>query len=87
MTDFALIWRQGRAARAARVSKPRTSVLGLLVAYLAQHAPAWQRVRTAVLAFLGFGFIDYGLWSWHLIAGCVGVGVSLLLWEALGGKR
>jgi hypothetical protein len=32
-----------------------------------------------------FGFLDYAAFQWSMIAGCVAVGVSLLVLEALGG--
>jgi hypothetical protein len=34
-----------------------------------------------------FAAIDTGLFGWHWIAGAVGVGVSLLVLEALGGSE
>jgi fatty acid desaturase len=75
-------WAQGRAAR-----KPRTSAPLLLraVAWAGRTVPPWRRVRTAVMQLTAFGFLDYAAWQWSMIAGCVAVGVSLLVLEALGG--
>ena len=85
MTTIAQAWTQ---ARAGRLKRPRrTPLLLALVAYLGRKLPAWKRVRTAAMQTAGFGAIDAGLFGWHWIAGAVGVGVSLLLLEALGGER
>lgn len=85
MTTVAQTW---AAARAGRPKRPRrTPLLLALVAYLARKLPAWKRVRTAAMQTAGFGAIDAGLLGWHWIAGAIGVGVSLLLLEALGGER
>lgn len=78
-------WRQARAAR--RVSRPRTPLLVALASWLAAHLPTWKRARTAVMQWAAFGAIDAGLFGWHWIAGSIGVGVSLLVLEALGGER
>lgn len=85
MTTISQAWAQGRAARArARRSTP---VLLALVAYASRKLPTWQRARTAVMQTAAFGAIDTGLFGWHWIAGAIGVGVSLLVLEAMGGER
>lgn len=75
-------WTQGRAAR-----KPRSSAPLLLraVAWAGRTLPTWRRARTAVMQVTAFGFLDYAAFQWTMIAGCVAVGVSLLVLEALGG--
>lgn len=85
MTTISQAWAQGRAARAR--TRTRTPLLLALIAYASRKLPTWQRARTAVMQTAGFGAIDAGLFGWHWIAGAVGVGVSLLLLEALGGER
>lgn len=78
-------WRQ---ARAQRVSRRRAApLLVALVSCLARILPTWKRARTAVMQWGAFAAIDTGLFGWHWIAGAVGIGVSLLVLEALGGDR
>jgi divalent metal cation (Fe/Co/Zn/Cd) transporter len=84
MTTIPLAWKQARATRAVRRHTP---MLLLFVAWLARTLPAWKRARTAVMQWAAFGAIDAGLFGWHWIAGAIGVGVSLLVLEALGGER
>jgi hypothetical protein len=57
------------------------------VAYAGRKLPSWKRARTAAMQTAGFGAIDAGLFGWHWIAGAIGIGVSLLILEALGGER
>lgn len=85
MTTVSEVWRAGRAAQPRR---PRsTPVLLALIAYAGRKLPTWKRARTAVMQWAAFAAIDTGLFGWHWIAGAVGVGVSLLVLEALGGER
>jgi hypothetical protein len=83
VTGYALAWQQARTARPER--KPRRPLLLALVGWLAARLPAWSKVRTAAMQITAFGFLDYAAWQWSTIAGCVAVGVSLLILEALGG--
>lgn len=83
MTTITQAWTQGRAARRTRRSTP---VLVMLVAWLARKLPAWKRARTAVMQWGAFAAIDTGLFGWHWVAGAIGVGMSLLILEALGGS-
>lgn len=85
MTTISQAWAQGRAARAR--TRTRTPVLLALVAYASRRLPTWKRARTAVMQWSAFGAIDVGLFGWHWIAGAIGIGVSLLVLEALGGER
>ena len=86
MTVFpvAQAWRQGRTA--SRRKSVATPFLLSLVTWFAGALPTWKRFRTATMQLMAFGFIDYAMFQWHLIAGCVAVGVSLLILEALGGE-
>lgn len=84
MVSLAAAWRTGRRERTVR---PRKSLVIAAVVWAAKRLPTWKRIRTAALTAAGFGFIDYALWSWHMIAGCIAVGASLLILEALGGER
>lgn len=85
MTTIPQAWAAGRAARAQRPRRP--SVVLAAVAWAARRLPGWKRARTAVMQTAAFGAIDTGLFGWHWIAGAIGVGVSLLVLEALGGDR
>ncbi|MET0916705.1 MAG: hypothetical protein ABWY81_10965 [Jiangellaceae bacterium] len=85
MTTIAGAWTTGRAARRNRPR--RTPLLLAFVAYLARILPTWRRARTAVMQTTAFTAIDVGLFGWHWIAGAIGIGVSLLVLEALGGER
>jgi hypothetical protein len=85
VTTVAQAWRAGRAARPRRARS--APALLVLVSWLATKTPAWKSARTAVMQWSAFAAIDTGLFGWHWIAGTVGVGVSLLVLEALGGER
>lgn len=85
MVSLGLAWSEGRAAR--KTARRRRPLLALFVAWLARTLPTWKRARTAVMQWAAFAAIDAGLFGWHWIAGAVGVGVSLLVLEALGGDR
>lgn len=85
MVSMAAAWRTGRAERGTRPARP--AVLPALVKLAAHVLPTWRRARTAALQVTAFGFLDYAAWSWHRIAGCVAIGVSLLILETLGGER
>ncbi len=85
MTTVTQTWTQARATRPRRARA--TPALLLLVSWLARKLPTWKRARTAVMQWAAFAAIDAGLFGWHWIAGTVGVGVSLLVLEALGGER
>lgn len=82
MTTVAEAWTAARAPR--RIRPARRPVLLMLVAWLGAHLPSWRKARTAVMQWAAFAAIDTGLFGWHWIAGAVGVGVSLLVLEALG---
>lgn len=86
MTTISQAWAQGRAARARkRRSMP---ILLALVAYASRKLPTWQRARTAVMQWGAAVSICWGLFTQaSLLAGFIGVGVSLLVLEALGGER
>lgn len=86
MTTISQAWAQGRAARAR--TRSRTPVLLALVAYASRKLPAWKGVRTAVMQWGAASSICWGLFTQaSLLAGFIGVGVSLLVLEALGGER
>lgn len=85
MTTITETWRAARATRPRRARS--TPVLLALIAYAGRKLPAWKRARTAVMQWSAFAAIDIGLFGWHWIAGAVGVGVSLLVLEALGGEH
>lgn len=85
MTTIQAAWRAGRATR-SRTARS-TPVLLALIAYAARKLPAWRKARTAIMQWSAFGAIDAGLFGWHWIAGAIGIGVSLLILEALGGER
>lgn len=86
-STFAAAYRAERAEKARKPRDKRTPLLVKAGRLAARHVPSWQRARTTVLASTGFAFIDYGLFEWHTIAGCIGTGVSLLIIEALGGEK
>ena len=83
MTTVGLAWRQARAGRPARVA--RTPLLLLFVAWCGRHLPTVARARTAVMQVSAFGFLCYAAFQHSTIVGCVAVGVSLLVLEALMG--
>ena len=83
MTSVSLAWAQARAGRPARVA--RTPLLLLFVAWCGRNLPTWARARTAVMQVTAFGFLSFAAFQHSIIAGCVAVGVSLLVLEALMG--
>jgi len=83
MTTVTQAWAAART-RPHRTARP---ALLLLVSWLARKLPTWKRARTALMQWGAFAAIDTGLFGWHWIAGAVGVGVSLLVLEALGGSE
>lgn len=76
-----LAWRQARAGRTT--TSRTTPALILLVAFLGRHLPSWRKARTSVMQTAAFGFLCYAAWQHSVIAGCVAIGVSLLILEAL----
>jgi len=85
MVTIGATWTQARAARRERPA--RVSVVRLMVAWLARVLPAWPRVRTTVMQLGAFGFLDYAAWHWKgAVLGCVAIGVSLFVLEALTGE-
>ena len=83
MTTVQEAWRAARP----RARERRRSVVLAVVAYAARKLPSWKRARTGIMQTAGFSAIDVGLFGWHWIAGAIGIGVSLLILEALGGER
>ena len=83
VVSVGLAWRGARSARPTRPA--RTPLLLLLVAWAGAHLPAWSKVRTTVMQLTAFGFLDYAAFQHSTITGCVAVGVSLLILEALSG--
>lgn len=81
MTTVGLAWQQARAGRPARTT--RTPLLIMFVAWCGRHLPTVARARTALMQVTAFGFLDYAAFQHSLITGCVAVGVSLLILEAL----
>jgi hypothetical protein len=55
----------------------------MFVAWIGRHLPTWERARTTVMQTTAFGFLDYAAFQHSVITGCVAVGVSLLILEAL----
>lgn len=82
MVSIGATWAATRPARRPRPQ--RTPLLALFVAWLARSLPTWKRFRTTIMQVTAFAFLDFAAWQWSLIAGCVAVGVSLLVLEALG---
>lgn len=83
LQGFTSAYAAGRAARPTTTRTPLTIRAGRAAARL---LPRWATIRTALLTTSGLGAIDAGLWHIHLVAGLIGIGVSLLILEALGGK-
>jgi hypothetical protein len=83
VTTIAQAWAAARP-RAHRTAWP---ALLLLVSWLARKLPTLKRARTALMQWGAFAAIDTGLFGWHWIAGTIGIGVSLLVLEALGGSE
>jgi hypothetical protein len=86
MTTIEAAWATGRARRAQR-TRTRPPLLMLALSWLAARLPSWKRARTAVMQWTAFAAIDAGLFGWSWIAGAIGIGVSLLVLEALGSER
>lgn len=88
MTSLGLAWRTGRSRareRAARrPSVTALTILATLVTVLAARLPLWRRARSAVMQWSGLGLLSYAAFQWHLLAGLVAAGLSLLVLEALG---
>lgn len=76
-------YRQARAERARRVTKPRTSLLAHVGRALGKALPTWDAFRAFVLTAAGLGAADYGAFQLHYAAGWIAVGVSLLVLEFL----
>lgn len=55
------------------------------VSLIARVLPSWPKVRTTVMQFGAFAFLDYAAWRWSIIAGCAAIGLSLFILEALSG--
>lgn len=83
MTSIGVAWTQARATRRTRPA--RTPMLVMFVTWLARVLPSWRRARTTVMQLAGFAFLDFAAWQWSMLAGCVAVGVSLFVLEALSG--
>ena len=83
VTTIGATWSAARSARAARPA--RVSLLMGIVAWCARVSPSWPKVRTTVMQLAAFAFLDYAAWRWSVIAGCVAIGVSLFILEALSG--
>lgn len=87
MTSASEVWSAGRASRRAARSS-RTPMLIILIRWLASVLPSWPTVRRVVMQLAAFGFLDYAAWTWKgAILGCVAVGVSLFVIEALSGGQ
>lgn len=83
MTTVQEAWKSARAARPAR--RRRTPLLLAFAGWAGRKLPTWKKARTGIMQWGAFAAIDTGLFGWHWIAGAVGIGVSLLVLEALGG--
>lgn len=83
MTSIGATWAAARSTR--RVRPARVSLLMGIVAWCARVLPPWPKVRSTVMQLAAFAFLDYAAWRWSIIAGCVAIGVSLFVIEALSG--
>lgn len=85
MTSASEVWSTGRASR--RAARPsRLPALVILIRWLARVLPSWPTARRVVMQLAAFGFLDYAAWQWKgVILGCVAIGVSLFVVEALSG--
>lgn len=82
MTTIQASWAQARAGRPARTARP--PLLLLFVSWLARHLPAFGKVRTAVMQFAAFGFLDYAVWEYVGRGwGFAAIGGTLLILETL----
>lgn len=81
-------FQEGRAEAAATPRRPRQSLVAGAAHWLGRHAPTWRRARSAVMQWAAFAALDAAAWrEWGMTAGVVGIGVSLLVLEWLGGDR
>lgn len=71
------------AARAARVTRPRTPLLVRAGRVLGRVLPPWHAARRLILSVAGFGSLTAAAWTLHTAAGLAAAGVSLLILEAL----
>lgn len=85
LTTFTTAYTAQRAVPNPR--KPRTPLLVRLGRTTARLTPRWATIRTALFTVTGLGAIDAGLWRIHPVAGLIGIGVTLLILEALGGDK
>lgn len=87
MTSIGMAWRMGRAQRPAVRRGP--SLVERAVVLAGRKLPTLKRFGSAAMQTAGLGMIDWALFEWALIPGLIGVGVSLLVLEALGsdGRR
>lgn len=61
-------------------------MLVVFARWLAGVLPSWTAARRVVMQLAAFGFLDYAAWQWKgAILGCVAIGVSLFVVEALSG--
>ncbi len=76
--------------RAASASKRRHTpvlvTLGKVLATIAVLGVTWAtKLRRPLLYIIGFGLIDFGIFSWNWIIGTIAIGITLLILEALSG--
>lgn len=89
MTTFGLAraaLMDGRRSRVADRRARRQSVILAAARWLGSATPPWRKTRPWVLRLSAFGFLDYAAWSWSVTAGCVAIGVSLLVLELVSDK-
>jgi hypothetical protein len=86
---FSLAWQDGRQvkAEAQRRKQRRQALLLSFVAFLGRKLPKWKKVRSVTLQVVGLGFLDFAAWQWSVIAGCVAIGLSVLVYEQWGGEQ
>lgn len=86
---FTLAWQDGRAVQEAQLrrKKKRQALLLSFVAFLGRKLPRWKKVRSVTLQVVGLGFLDFAAWQWSVIAGCVAIGLSVLVYEQWGGEQ
>lgn len=86
MTSLSMAWKTGRATRTTRPR--RTPILIQVATWAGRNLPTWRRARTAVMQTGAFGAACFGLFqAGYTLAGFIGISVSLLVLEALGGER
>lgn len=86
MTTIQAAWGIGRSEKAVARRRVRQTLLARAARWAGKNVPTWSKIRATVLQVAGLGFIDLALWKWSLIAGLIGIGVSLLVFEEFGGK-